>query len=100
MVGVRSIIMAIPASSPPSLPSLLTDWGQPGALLAVVFGLAGFFWVQMKDLKAELKTDLQASEVRSNQKIDEVKAEPKEIKADIKALLLVQAPRRPPVAQP
>ena len=97
MVGVQSIIMVILASSPPSLPSLLTDWVQPGALLAVVFGLAGFFWVQMKDMKVELKTDLQASEVRSNQKIDEVKAELKEIK---KALLLVQAPRRPPVAQP
>jgi len=48
----------------------------------------------MKDLRAELKADLQASEARWNQKIDEVKEELRETKDEIKALLLAQTPRR------
>lgn len=156
-MGVRFFTMAIPTLPP----SLLTEWIQPGALLSVFLGVAGFLWAELKSMRAEfkaelksmqtefkaelrsmraefktelrasetrsdqkidsLKAELQASEARSNQttdsvrselkaelragearsdqKIDEVKVELREIKDDVKALLLAQTPRRPPVAQ-
>ena len=92
-------VQVVTMATPPFPPSLLSDWIQPGALLTAVFGLAAFFWTELKSLKAELKADMQASEARSSQKIDEVKAELKEIKADIKTLLLAQAPQRPSTAK-
>lgn len=97
-------------------PSVLADWVQPGAALTVVFGLAGFLWVEMRtiraemqamgaefkaeiqDLRAEFKADIQASEARQNKRIDEVKDDLKEIKADIKTLLLAQGAQRPAAA--
>lgn len=145
-MGVRFFTMAIPTLPP----SLLTEWIQPGALLSVFLGVAGFLWAELKSMRGEfkaelrsmraefktelrasearsdqkidsLKAELQASEARSNQttdsvrselkaelragearsdqKIDEVKVELREIKDDVKALLLAQTPRHPPVAQ-
>ena len=89
-------------------PSVLAGWIQPGATLTAVFGLAGFLWTEMRNMRAEfkaemqviraeLKADIQASEVRQNKRIDELKDDIKEIKddmkeirADIKSLLLAQ----------
>ena len=70
LVWVNPYFMVLP---PPS-PSLLTDWIQPGALFTVVFGLAAFFWKEMKDLRAEMK-DLRA----------EQKADLKDLKLELKA---------------
>ena len=78
-------------------PSVLADWIQPGAALTAVFGLAGFLWAEMRAMRAEmramraeLKADIQASEARQNKRIDELKDDMKEIRADIKSLLLAQ----------
>ncbi len=78
-------------------PSVLADWIQPGAALTAVFGLAAFLWAEMRAIRAEmramraeLKADIQASEDRQNKRIDELKDDMKEIKADIKSLLLAQ----------
>ena len=71
-------------------PPVLADWIQPGAALTAVFGLAGFLWAEMRAMRAELKADIQASEARQNKRIDEIKDDMKEIKADIKSLLLAQ----------
>ena len=101
-------------------PSVLADWIQPGAALTVVFGLAGFLWAEIRsiksefkaemqamraefkaeiqDLRTETKAEIQASEARQNKRIDEVKDDLKEIKADIKALLLAQGAQRPAAA--
>ena len=45
-------------------PSIIADWIQPGAALAVVLGLAGFLWAEMQAMGAEVKTAIQASEAR------------------------------------
>ena len=97
-------------------PSVFADWIQPGAALTAVFGLAGFLWAEMRsiraemqamraefkaeiqDLRVETKAEIQASEARQNKRIDEVKDDLKEIKADIKALLLAQGAQRPAAA--
>ena len=82
-------------------PSVLADWIQPGAALTAVFGLAGFLWAEMRNMRAEFKAEMQAiraefkaeiqaSEARQNKRIDELKDDMKEIKADIKSLLLAQ----------
>ena len=82
-------------------PSVLADWIQPGAALTAVFGLAGFLWAEMRAMRAEFKAEMQAiraefkaeiqaSEARQNKRIDELKDDMKEIKADIKSLLLAQ----------
>ena len=78
-------------------PSVLADWIQPGAALTAVFGLAGFLWAEMRAMRtemramrAELKADIQASEARQNKRIDELKDDMKELRADIKSLLLAQ----------
>ncbi len=76
-------------------PSVLADWIQPGAALTAVFGLAGFLWAEMRAMRAELKADIQASETRQNKRIDGLKDDMKEIKADIKSLLLAQGLQRP-----
>ncbi len=59
-------------------PGLLTEWIQPGAVMSVLLGLAGFFWVQLKGLKAELKSlraefkeEINASEARWNKRLDD-----------------------------
>ncbi|HBP52986.1 MAG TPA: hypothetical protein DD643_00905 [Synechococcus sp. UBA8638] len=86
-------------------PSVFAHWIQPGAALTAVFGLAGFLWAEMRSIRvetqamrAEFKADIQASEARQNKRIDEVKDDLKEIKADIKALLLAQGAQRPAAA--
>ena len=97
-------------------PSVLAHWIQPGAALTTVFGLAGFLWVEMRgiraemqavraefkaeiqDLRAETRAEIQAGEARQNKRIDEVKDDLKEIKADIKALLPAQGAQRPAAA--
>ena len=79
-------------------PSVLADWIQPGAALTAVFGLAGFLWAEMRSIRAEFKAEIQASKARQNKRIDEVKDDLKEIKADIKALLLAQGAQRPAAA--
>jgi len=79
-------------------PSVFADWIQPGAALTAVFGLAGFLWAEIRGIRAEFKADIQASEARQNKRIDEVKDDLKEIKADIKALLLAQGAQQPAAA--
>ena len=90
-------------------PSVFADWIQPGAALTAVFGLAGFLWAairgiraefkaEMQAMRAEFKAEIQASEARQNKRIDEVKDDLKEIKADIKALLLAHGAQRPAAA--
>ena len=80
-------------------PSVIAARIQPGAALAVVLGLAGFLWAEMQAMGAEVKTAIQASEARQNRAIDELKDDMKEIKADIKTLLLIQGVPRPAAAQ-
>ena len=75
-------------------PSVLADWIQPGAALTAVFGLAAFLWAEMRAMRAEFKAEIQASEARQNKRIDELKDDLKEIKADIKSLLLAQGLQR------
>ena len=75
-------------------PSVLADWIQPGAALTAVFGLAAFLWAEMRAMRAEFKAEIQASEARQNKRIDELKDDMKEIKADIKSLLLAQGLQR------
>ena len=71
-------------------PSVLADWIQPGAALTAVFGLAAFLWAEMRAMRAEFKAEMQASEARQNKRIDDLKDDMKELKADIKSLLLAQ----------
>jgi len=63
---------------PPS--PVLTNWIQPGALLTLLLGLAGFFWRELKDQKAELRAEIK--EVRAE--VKEVRAEVKEVRAEVK----------------
>ena len=87
-------------------PSVLADWIQPGAALTVVFGLAGFLRAEIRSVRAEMqamraefKAEIQASESRQNKRIDELKDNMKEIKADIKTLLLAQGAQRSAAAK-
>ena len=87
-------------------PSVLAEWIHPGAALTALFGLAGFLWAEMRSIKvemrgmrAELKADIQASEARQNKRIDELKGDMKEIKADIKSLLVAQGSQRSAAAK-
>lgn len=50
---------------------------------------------EMRAMRAELKADIQTSEARQNKRIDELNDDMKEIKADIKSLLLAQGLQRP-----
>ena len=109
----------------PSLPpELLTQWLQPGALVAGAVGGLGLLISAFRNLRAELKEEMRelkeemrasearvnkridelrvemkeemrASEERVNKRIDEVKEEMKEIKA-----LLIQALQPLPAAKP
>jgi len=63
---------------PPS--PVLTNWIQPGALLTLLLGLAGFFWRELKDQKAELRAEIK--EVRAE--VKEVRAEVKESRAEVR----------------
>ena len=105
----------------PSLPpELLTQWLQPGALVAGAVGGLGLLISAFRNLRAELKEEMKdlkeemraseerlnkridevreemrASEERLNKRIDEVKEEMREVKA-----LLIQALQLSPVAKP
>ena len=80
----------------PSLPpELLTQWLQPGALVAGAVGGLGLLISAFRNLRADLKEEMRASEDRVNKRIDEVKEEMKEIKA-----LLIQALQLSPAAKP
>ncbi|HBP53066.1 MAG TPA: hypothetical protein DD643_01345 [Synechococcus sp. UBA8638] len=80
---------------PSPLPELLTRWLQPGALVAGAVGGLGLLISAFRNLGAELKEEMRASEERVNKRIDEVKEEMKEIKA-----LLIQALKLSPAAKP
>ena len=54
-------------------PGLLTEWIQPGAVMGVLLGLAGFFWAELKSLRAEFKEEIKASEARQNKRLDELR---------------------------
>ncbi|MDE0646701.1 MAG: hypothetical protein F4226_02175 [Synechococcus sp. SB0678_bin_12] len=66
----------------PTLPPGLTDWLPSGFFTA----LLGLIWFEMK-----------ASEARLNRRIDELRDDMKEIRQDVKTLLLQQAATRPAV---
>ena len=53
---------------PMTSPSLVTEWVQPGAVMSVLLGLAGFFW-------AEFKEDIRTGEARQNKRFDEFREE-------------------------
>lgn len=85
---------------------MLADWIQPGAALTAVFGLAGFLWAKIRSVRAEMqvmraefKAEIQANEARQNKRIDDLKDDMKEIKADIKTLLLAQGAQRSAAAK-
>jgi len=94
----------------PSLPpQLLTQWLQPGALVAGAVGGLGLLISAFRNLRAELKEDMRelkqemrAGEDRVNKRIDEVKEEVREMKEEMKELkaLLIQALRLSPAAKP
>ncbi len=65
---------------PPS--PVLTNWIQPGALLTLLLGLAGFFWRELKDQKAELRAEIK--EVRAE--VKESRAEVREVRAEVRTL--------------
>ena len=105
----------------PSLPpELLTQWLQPGALVAGAVGGLGLLINAFRNLRAELKEEMRAgedrlhkridevreemraSEERVNRRIDEVKEEMREVKQEMKELkaLLIQALQLSPAAKP
>ena len=112
----------------PSLPpELLTQWLQPGALVAGAVGGLGLLISAFRNLRTELKEEMKelkqemragedrlnkridevreemrASEERVNRRIDEVKEEMREVKQEMKELkaLLIQALQLSPAAKP
>ena len=76
-------------------PELLTQWLQPGALVAGAVGGLGLLIGAFRNLRADLKEEMRAGEARVNKRIDEVREEMKEIKA-----LLIQALQLSPAAKP
>ena len=105
----------------PSLPSeLLTQWLQPGALVAGAVGGLGLLISAFRNLRADLKEEMragearvnkridevkeemQAGEARVNKRIDEVKGEMREVKEEMKEIktLLIQALQLSPAAKP
>ncbi|MCY4332869.1 MAG: hypothetical protein OXC96_10330 [Cyanobacteria bacterium MAG CAR1_bin_15] len=105
----------------PSLPpELLTQWLQPGALVAGAVGGLGLLISAFRNLRTELKEEMRAgedrlnkridevreemraSEERVNRRIDEVKEEMREVKQEMKELkaLLIQALQLSPAAKP
>ena len=105
----------------PSLPpELLTQWLQPGALVAGAVGGLGLLISAFRNLRTDLKEEMragearvnkridevkeemQAGEARVNKRIDEVKGEMREVKEEMKEIktLLIQALQLSPAAKP
>ena len=98
----------------PSLPpELLTQWLQPGALVAGAVGGLGLLIGAFRNLRAELKEEMRAGEDRLNKRIDEVREEMRaseerlnrridEVKEEMREVkaLLIQALQPSPVAKP
>ena len=49
---------------------------------------------EIQGLRVEMKAELQASEARQNKRIDELKDDMKELKAAVKSLLVAQGSQR------
>ncbi|MCY4173701.1 MAG: hypothetical protein OXF25_06500 [Cyanobacteria bacterium MAG CAR3_bin_5] len=98
----------------PSLPpELLTQWLQPGALVAGAVGGLGLLISAFRNLRTELKEEMRAGEDRLNKRIDEVREEMRaseervnrridEVKEEVRELkaLLIQALQLSPAAKP
>ena len=59
-------------------PEFLTQWLQPGALVAGGVGGLGLLISAFRNLRAEVKEEIRASEERLNKRIDETRTEVKE----------------------
>ena len=60
----------------PSLPpEFLTQWLQPGALVAGAVGGLGLLISAFRNLRTEMKEEMRAGEERLNKRIDELRAE-------------------------
>ena len=102
----------------PSLPpELLTQWLQPGALVAGAVGGLGLLISAFRNLRADLKEEMRAGEARVNKRIDDLRTEMKEemrageervnkrideVKEEMKEIkaLLIQALQPLPAAKP
>ena len=98
----------------PSLPpELLTQWLQPGALVAGAVGGLGLLISAFRNLRTELKQEMRAGEDRVNKRIDEMKEEMRaseervnkridEVKEEMKEIkaLLIQALQPSPAVKP
>lgn len=73
----------------------MTNWLQPGAIVAGAVGGLGLLITAFSNLRAELKEEMKAGEARVNRRIDEVKEEMREIRG-----LLIQALQLSPAAKP
>ena len=82
---------------PPLPPELLSQWLQPGAVMAGAVGglglLIGAFRnlradlkQEMREAKVEMKEEMRAGETRVNRRIDEVKEDLKEVKAETREM--------------
>ena len=63
----------------------MTNWLQPGAIVAGAVGGLGLLITAFSNLRAELKEEMKAGEARVNRRIDELKEEMKEMKEEMKA---------------
>ena len=71
--------MAVPTTLPPITPDVLAEWIQPGTLTAAFIAL-------FVSVAQGLKGDIRASEARLDKRIDAVREEIQEVRAEIKAL--------------
>ena len=56
-------------------PEFLTQWLQPGALVAGAVGGLGLLISAFRNLRTEMKEEMRAGEERLNKRIDELRAE-------------------------
>ena len=102
---------------PLSPPEFLTQWLQPGALVAGAVGGLGLLISAFRNLRTEMKEEMRAGEERLNKRIDEFRTEMKEemrageerankrideVKEEMKEIkaLLIQALQPSPAAKP